>query len=236
MNLENEMYRVMAAFCSGGIPVDFKGAMVLHAFLYENGFTETAIRPTRDIDANWLSDVPPSMDFIVRSFQNVLDQNNIPLVAKPFREYGVDRSAGIDFCGKATGNTVFTMDMEVNRLEIGTRYYSVGNFQFRGVVVEQILADKISVISSGKIFQRIKDILDLYYLSQCFRMDSQQIKKVLRQTNRPLQSFDEFRNNTAELEHAYNKFRFTGNVEKPSFHIVYAEVTEYISDFLPKKP
>ena len=43
MNLENEMYRVMAAFCSGGIPVDFKGAMVLHAFLYENGFIQCNI-------------------------------------------------------------------------------------------------------------------------------------------------------------------------------------------------
>ena len=41
MNLENEMYRVMTVFCSGGIPIDFKGAMVLHAFLYENGLTKT---------------------------------------------------------------------------------------------------------------------------------------------------------------------------------------------------
>lgn len=147
MNLENEMYRVMAVFCSGGIPIDFKGAMVLHAFLYENGLTETAIRPTRDIDANWLS-----------------------------------------------------------------------------------------AVSTGKVFQRIKDILDLYYLSQCFRMDSPKIKRVLRQTNSPLQSFDEFRNNVSDLEHACDKFRFVGNAEKPSFHHVYTSVTKYISDFLPKKP
>ena len=49
MNLEDEMYRVMAALSAGDVPVDFKGAMVLHAFLYEKGFSETAIRPTRDI-------------------------------------------------------------------------------------------------------------------------------------------------------------------------------------------
>lgn len=58
MNLEDEMYRVMAAFSSGDVPVDFKGAMVLHAFLYEKGISETAIRPTRDIDDD---------DFIVSS-------------------------------------------------------------------------------------------------------------------------------------------------------------------------
>ena len=34
MNLEDEMYRVMAALSAGDVPVDFKGAMVLHAFLY----------------------------------------------------------------------------------------------------------------------------------------------------------------------------------------------------------
>ena len=38
MNLEDEMYRVMAALSAGDVPVDFKGAMVLHAFLYEKAF------------------------------------------------------------------------------------------------------------------------------------------------------------------------------------------------------
>ena len=84
MNLEDEMYRVMAALSAGDVPVDFKGAMVLHAFLYEKGFSETAIRPTRDIDANWLSDTPPGMDEIVRAFQQVLDQNHILFTVKFF--------------------------------------------------------------------------------------------------------------------------------------------------------
>ena len=110
MNLEEEMYRVMAAFSSGNVPVDFKGAMVLHAFLYENGFSETAVRPTRDIDANWLSDTPPGMDEIVRAFQQILDQNHIPLTVKYYRTYGDGRSAGLDFCNRDTGNTIFTMD------------------------------------------------------------------------------------------------------------------------------
>ena len=30
MNLEDEMYRVMAALSAGDVLVDFKGAMVLH--------------------------------------------------------------------------------------------------------------------------------------------------------------------------------------------------------------
>ena len=150
MNLEDEMYRVMAALSAGDVPVDFKGAMVLHAFLYEKGFSETAIRPTRDIDANWLSDTPPGMDEIVRAFQQVLDQNHILFTVKYFRTYGDGKSAGLDFCSQDTGNTIFTMDMDINRPEAGVRFYAVGNFRFRGVVVEQILADKISAISTDK--------------------------------------------------------------------------------------
>ena len=232
MNLENEMYRVMTALSSGDVPVDFKGAMVLHAFLYENGFSETAVRPTRDIDANWLSDTPPSMDEIVSAFQRVLDQNNIPFTVKYYRAYGEGKSAGLDFCSKDSGNTVFTMDMDINRPEAGTRYYAVGNFRFRGVVVEQILADKISAISTEKVFRRVKDVIDLYYLSQCFSMDSEKVKAVMSQTGRAPAGFEGFLNHIDDVEHAYEKFRFAGGAEKPKFSDVYITVKTYISDFL----
>ncbi len=48
------MYRIMNAIYDSGIPVDFKGAMVLKACLAEAGYTE-AVRHTMDIDANWYS-------------------------------------------------------------------------------------------------------------------------------------------------------------------------------------
>ena len=234
MNLENEMYRIMALLSSGDVPVDFKGAMVLHAFLYENGFSDTAVGPTRDIDANWLSDTPPGMDEIVSAFQQVLDQNHIPLTVKYYRTYGAGKSAGLDFCSQDTGNTIFTMDMDINRPEAGIRYYTVGDFRFRGVVVEQILADKISAISTDKVFRRIKDIIDLYYLSQCFIMDSEKVKAVMSQTGRSTAGFDGFLNHVDALEHAYEKFRFAGRSVKPMFSNVYRNVKSYISDFLPK--
>ena len=233
MNLEIEMYRVMAALSSGDVPVDFKGAMVLHAFLYENGFSETAVRPTRDIDANWLSDTPPSMNEIVSAFQQVLDQKHIPLTVKYYRAYGDGKSAGLDFCSQDTGNTIFTMDMDINRPEAGIRYYNVESFRFRGVVVEQILADKISAISTDKVFRRLKDVIDLYYLSQCFTIDPEKVMAVMSQTGRRAAGFDGFLNHVDELEHAYEKFRFAGGSEKPMFSNVYGKVKAYISDFLP---
>ncbi len=54
---EKLMYEVMKAIYDSGIPVDFKGAMVLKACLMDAGFTDE-IRHTADIDANWYSDTP----------------------------------------------------------------------------------------------------------------------------------------------------------------------------------
>ena len=49
---EKLMYQVMKAIYESGIPVSFKGSMVLKACLMEAGFTED-VRHTVDIDANW---------------------------------------------------------------------------------------------------------------------------------------------------------------------------------------
>lgn len=38
-----------------------------------------------------------------------------------------------------------------------------------------------------------------------------------------------------ELEHAYEKYRFGGGIEKPDFETVYEAVKEYIKAFLPQR-
>ena len=49
---EQLMYNVMKAIYESGIPISFKGSMVLKACLMEAGFTDDN-RHTVDIDANW---------------------------------------------------------------------------------------------------------------------------------------------------------------------------------------
>ena len=51
---EQLMYNVMKAIYESGIPISFKGSMVLKACLMEAGFTNDT-RHTVDIDANWYS-------------------------------------------------------------------------------------------------------------------------------------------------------------------------------------
>lgn len=65
---EKLMYEVMKALYGSGIPISFKGSMVMKACLMEAGFVEDT-RHTVDIDGNWNSETPPSADHMEESIQ-----------------------------------------------------------------------------------------------------------------------------------------------------------------------
>lgn len=67
------MYDVMKALYDSGIPVNFKGSMVLKACLMEAGYLEET-RHTVDIDASWCSDTPPTAERMVESLQNAISK------------------------------------------------------------------------------------------------------------------------------------------------------------------
>ena len=62
---EKLMYEVMKAIYKSGIPISFKGSMVLKACLMEAGFTEDT-RHTVDIDANWNSDMSSTTEDVIK--------------------------------------------------------------------------------------------------------------------------------------------------------------------------
>ncbi|MBQ7670111.1 MAG: hypothetical protein IJS45_05260, partial [Clostridia bacterium] len=99
----------------------------------------------------------------------------------------------------------------------------------------QMTADKIAAISTDKVFRRIKDVVDLYYISMVFDFDRDLILQTLKNSGRNLDSFYGFLHRTSELKHSYEKFRFTGDVNKPPFEEVYRTVKSYIKDILPKE-
>lgn len=235
MNLSAEeklMYAVMHAIYNSGIPIDFKGAMVLKACLIEAGFPDE-IRHTADIDANWYSDSPPSAEQLVESMETALQRNGINLHVDLFRMYGEGRSAGFELTDPTAEEILFTMDMDVNRPVQPTRIYEVAGLRFRGVSPDQMLADKISAISTSKVYRRIKDVVDLYYLSQVFELDLNRLRQILSNNGKVLEDFHGFLHGTEELRHAYEKFRFTGGVNKPLFDDVYTKVKVYLKDVLP---
>lgn len=148
----------MKAIYDSGIPIDFKGSMVLKACLLEAGYSEE-IRHTVDIDANWDAEVPPTAERMTESLQKALTKSGIDLEISIYRMYGKGRSAGFELKDNSTEEVLFSMDIDVNRPALPTEIYEIENFKFRGVSVSQMLADKLSSVSTDKIFRRIKDVL-----------------------------------------------------------------------------
>lgn len=75
--------------------------------------------------------------------------------------YGEGRSGGLIFSDKATYEILFTMDVDVNRPIPLTKVYEIEAVRFFGVSPIQIIADKTAVVSTDKVFLRIKDVVDL---------------------------------------------------------------------------
>lgn len=231
---EKLMYKVMKAIYDSGIPISFKGSMVLKACLLEVGYPEDT-RHTVDIDANWNSDTAPSAAQMVESLQDAIQKGGIDLKVELSRMYGEKRSAGFDLKDAATDDILFSMDVDVNRPVPPTKMYEVDGFRFRGVSPSQMIADKVSAISTEKVFRRVKDIIDLYYISRVFEFDRDEVIKTLQNSNRSLDTFQCFLYRTEELRHSYEKFRFEGGVNKPPFDEVYSAVKSFIKDVLPEE-
>lgn len=235
MNLTAEeklMYAVMKAVYDSGIPVNFKGSMVLKACLLEAGYPDET-RHTVDIDANWFSATPPTEQQMVASLERAIQESGLNLKVRLYRMYGKGRSAGFELTDKDTEEVLFTMDMDVNRPIPPTRIYEVAGIHFCGVSPSQMIADKLSAISTDRVFRRIKDVVDLYYISKVFPFDREEILRTLESSSRMLDTFSGFLYRQEELRHSYEKFRFTGDVTKPSFEEVYRTVQDYIKDVLP---
>lgn len=228
------MYQVMKAVYDSGIPVSFKGSMVLKACLLEVGYTGE-IRHTVDIDANWNSDTPPSAEQMVDSLQRAIDKIGVDFEVKLYRMYGEKRSAGFELVNRSTEEALFTMDIDVNRPIPPTKLYEMEGVRFRGVSPLQMIADKVAVISTNKVFRRIKDVVDLYYLSRVFEFTAADVRDTLKNSGRELDSFEAFLYRSEDLHHSYETFRFSGGVNKPPFEEIYSNVKSYIKDLLPNE-
>lgn len=167
--------------------------------------------------------------------QSALQNSGIDLEVSLYRMYVEGRSAGFELMEKSTGEILFSMDIDVNRPIPPTKIYEVEGLRFRGVSPSQILADKISAISTDKVFRRAKDVVDLYYLSKFFVFDREEIFEVLKNSGRALNNFHGFLYKAEDLNHAYDKFRFAGDVNKPPFEELYHTVKSYLRDVLPKE-
>jgi len=225
---EKLMYQIMGEITKSGAPIVFKGAMVTKLILEEGGYTALE-RQTKDIDANWIGE-HPSMDALVKTINTSLGALEDKVIAVSFRDYGEKMSAGVSLREKTSGDELFSLDIDMRAI-CGSRMYHRGEMSIRGVLVNEILSDKISVLSDQMIFRRAKDMVDVYALSQCVEV---QVSEIIRTTrsrpDRVIGAFTEFTNRRDELEHAYEKLR--GITNKPPFNQLYQYLKVFLQPFI----
>ena len=223
---EEIMYEIIGSITSTDLPIVFKGGLVLKLLLKENGFEEIE-RMTKDIDASWIG-TAPTMSVIASDISQCLEKTHPALVAIPSREYGERRSGGIRIVEKETEDEIASMDIDI-KPALGDKEYSIGDIKVRGIISDEILADKISVLSGDFIFRRVKDIVDVYALAHCITIKVNDIFSAFQKTGRVFGKFQKFLNQMEDLEHAYNKLNIVRG--KPSFEEIYSYLVLFLEPF-----
>jgi len=225
---ERFMYLLMGKISESNAPIVFKGAMVTKLILAENGYTALE-RQTKDIDANWVG-TPPSMNALVDTVNHSLGELKNQIYAIAFREYGEKMSAGISIREKQTDEEIISMDIDMRPIH-GSRIYHYGEIGFRGVLVDEVLADKLTVLSKKRIFRRVKDMVDIYALGHCVKVNTAAIFEMFQKNpDREVGVFDEFVHRRQDVEHAYERLR--GIENKPPFDQVYQYLMRFIQPFV----
>jgi len=224
---EKLMYQVLGRVSAGSAPIVFKGALITKLILDESGYSDVS-RQTKDIDANWIG-TPPSMDDLVSAINSSLGDLRSQFHAVAFRQYAERTSAGISIIRNDTDDEVMLMDISVKPV-IGSRIYHYGEAEIRGVLANEILADKISVLSKRHMFRRAKDIVDVYALAHCVKVHTKEIFDIYKSNpSREVGAFTEFYSLRRDVEHAYNKL--AGIDGKPPFDGVYVYLSKFLQPF-----
>ena len=223
---EQLMYQILGNLFEINAPIIFKGALITKLVLKENDYQDLE-RMTKDIDGDWI-DAPPTMEQLVDTINQSLRKFGGELYAVASRCYSDKQTAGISIIDRITNKQVFAMDIGIRPM-FGSRTYYHGAAKIKGVLPNDILSDKIAVLSSKAIFRRAKDIVDVYALSHCVSISMTEILDACQEKGGKMGLFDEFYSRKAELKHAYGKLR--GIERKPDFEIVYSHLSEFLRPF-----
>lgn len=222
---EKKMYDLLIRFSEIESPIIFKGALITKMILSENNYNDVE-RLTKDIDANWVGK-SPSMDILKEEIQKAAGDK---YTVEVMREYAVNRSAGFILRDIDTKEKIMSIDMDI-KPSVGERTYYYGNASIRGVMPNEVVADKLSTTSTDAIYKhRAKDLIDLYTLTHCIDVKVEDIYTVLNNKNKELNSFEPFFTHKPEIEHAYNKLK--GIKNKPEFSVVYNYISKFIEPFV----
>jgi hypothetical protein len=225
---EELMYRILCKlFDNDEAPIVCKGALITKLVLSQNNYAEV-IRETKDIDLNWTGE-PPKPEILEALIEKAVKKVDPTFGVKYDREYIPGKTTGGITVTNAVGKQILTMDIDIKGVT-GQKIYNFEADRIRGVLPTEIFADKIAAISGDKVFRRAKDIVDVYALSSCVSVSTDEIYYTSAQTGNEIKAFDGFLNRKYDLGHAYDKLR--GVEGKPPFETVYSRLKAFLSPFI----
>ncbi|MBR3195170.1 MAG: nucleotidyl transferase AbiEii/AbiGii toxin family protein [Clostridia bacterium] len=224
-NREELMYELIEVFAQNHIPFVFKGGLITKQYLSANGL-HSVTRHTVDIDANLFD---KSIYEVRDMMEKVLEKTHPSAVVKVEREPRKGMTGSIEIFLQDTMERVY-MDIDTGHPVTGIAELTINGTRIECVDIKQIIADKLSAVSSPQVFRRSKDFIDLYGLSRCAEFTTAEIREILRTSEHELGDFSRLFNERENAEHAYQKLY--GVIEKPPFSEVYDQIRRLAEPFV----
>ena len=227
LGLMEFLYRVMEELVNAGVPIVFKGAMVLNLAIRDNNPSKVE-RATRDIDGDWVGE-SPTMQEIESALRNAVKKTDSSLDIQIIRVFGERKLAGFKIINE-NGEKVASIDLSVRQNRFCKPYISyVSGASINGASLSKMLSDKIYAISTENVCRRMKDVLDIYVMSFITKINTGELQQIWRETGRELGNFEGYKTRMTELNEAYNKMKGIRN--KPDFTEVYQRVSDIVCGF-----
>lgn len=226
MDLIEFLYRVMEELSNAGVPIVFKGAMVLNLAIHENNPSKVE-RATRDIDGDWVGEFP-TMEEMEKALRFSVKKVDSSLDVQANRVFGERKSAGFKIINEQE-EKIASIDLSVRQNQFCRPYISyVSGATIEGASLSKMLSDKLYAISGDNVCRRIKDVLDIYVMSFITKINADELYQIWKETGRELGDFVAYRTHFAEIGEAYDKMK--GIKNKPDFNEVYNQVSDIICE------
>lgn len=207
----------MVSIYNHDIPIVFKGAMVTNCILENTEYQ----RLTRDIDGSTTCN---DIEEIVLKINNALKEDGLNYYFKISRYPDDNVSTGFMIYSLLDNSEYSFMDLD-NKECFAEVTYTTNQGNFVGVSIEQTLANKVYVLSTRKVFRRIKDLYDVYRIGKCLTFNINDIFLMQDKIGVPFENFENLLYRVDDVKNAYSKF--IGIQNKPDFNEIY--------DFVVKK-
>lgn len=228
MELMELLYRIMEELSSAGVPIVFKGAMILNLVLRENNPSHIE-RGTHDIDGDWIGQ-SPTMEQIECALRNAVKRVDPSLDVAAYRSFAPRRAAGFEILSPVDGK-IASIDLSIRENKFIQPYPSyISGVTITGASLTKMLSDKIYAVSDERICRRVKDLLDIYAMSYIAEFTVGELLAIWEQTGRALGDFSGFREKVGELRLGYEKMQGVKN--KPPFSELYFSLKELFSVFM----